>query len=399
MSGFIGSITNGVGSLTGALGATGGPPSQKNRPISFALEVDGTVVQEVTLTLRPQDFSRTDPSRVTVHHTLGGAWADNFGPGLPSINISGHTGWRGGSDGNGETRWQAFRDLVYNAWHNRRKDAVQQGRDPALVKLLYADSLSGFVVEVAPLALTLRRSKSQPLLIQYQLSLIVLDQNRNQLQFLQGGSARQTPGEEGGFFASVLGSLARIRAAIGQVQRWVSQNIIAPVRSFLTLANTVIASVLGVLRDVRGVVTSVLAVPMMVAQAGANLFRMFAAVVSLPLQIKHDIMGVAAAFTNVTCFLLRSRSARLAYGDYNPFYGASNCSSISGGRPASPLAGVNAFNSLPVAGVGASGVAISSSGREGLMTLANADPVQRPPSSAQISTALVQVQEGVTVPA
>lgn len=69
------------------------PPSQKagDRPITFVLEVDGRIASQVTLALRPEDLSRTDSSSVTVHHTLAGAWADNFGPGLASIQISGTT--------------------------------------------------------------------------------------------------------------------------------------------------------------------------------------------------------------------------------------------------------------------------------------------------------------------
>src|ERR1035437_1247118 len=47
-----------------------------------------------TLTVNPEDLTVTEPSRVAVQQTMGGAWVDSFGPGLRTINISGVTGWR-----------------------------------------------------------------------------------------------------------------------------------------------------------------------------------------------------------------------------------------------------------------------------------------------------------------
>ena len=74
------------------------PPSQKDRPICFFLrdEDAGTVLGSHTLVLRPEDLTRQAPSRIAITQTLGGGWADVWGGGLQTINISGHTGWRGG---------------------------------------------------------------------------------------------------------------------------------------------------------------------------------------------------------------------------------------------------------------------------------------------------------------
>src|SRR5277367_3573779 len=96
----ITSAINGFAStLNSAVGAPTPPPSQKvgSAPISFIF-IDGSIPAPNTWTLnlviRPEELTRTDPSRMTVQQTLGGAWADDFGPGLGSINISGTTGWR-----------------------------------------------------------------------------------------------------------------------------------------------------------------------------------------------------------------------------------------------------------------------------------------------------------------
>jgi len=401
MSGSLSNAANNLTSTAGAalslFGAGGTPPSQRNRPIGFTLEDNGSIVASVTLGLRPEDMTRTDQMRTTVHHTLGGAFVDSFGQGLPVINVAGHTGWRGGADGNGEARWAMLRDQVWNRWASLRKQAVREGRDPSTIKLIYSDALSDFVVEVAPMTLTLRRSKSRPLLIQYQLNMTVVDQNAGQIQFLQGGDATKTPGEEGGFFTSVLQSISAVRAAIARASAWVQTNLIAPVRNFLSLANRVFTAVVGVVRSVRNLVASVLAVPVMLAQAGVSLFHTIGAVVSLPMTIRNDVMATASAFSNLLCWLLRARSTRLAYGDYTGFYGASDCSSISGGRPASIFTTTSAWESLSNPEASTLGISLSPAARTGLITLASSDPVLHPLNDNQIADALTDVQGGASI--
>src|SRR3546814_1488395 len=84
----------------------------------------------------------------------------------------------------------------------------------------------------------------------------------------------------------------------------------------------------------------------MTAQAGVNLFRTVAAVANLPSQIRSRLMQVAGAYSNIYCVLRNALRQQLFYEDYNPLFGASNCSSTSGGRPISSLAGKNPFYSV-----------------------------------------------------
>jgi hypothetical protein len=130
----------------------------------------------VTLKVRPEDLTRTEPSRVSVHQTLGrvvNGWADNFGEGLPSVTIAGTTGWRT-SAASGEDGAQAFETLnrlVVHEYHEAKQAAIDSGMDPATVKLLFVDMLDGFTWNVAPMNFVLRRSKSRPLLFQYNIVL------------------------------------------------------------------------------------------------------------------------------------------------------------------------------------------------------------------------------------
>ena len=66
------------------------------RPIVFVLD-DRQSLEAVTLPIRPEDLSRMESSRSTVHQTLGqdtAGWVDSFGAALPTCTISGNSWWR-----------------------------------------------------------------------------------------------------------------------------------------------------------------------------------------------------------------------------------------------------------------------------------------------------------------
>lgn len=153
------------------------PPSQRFRRLGFDL-AGGGAAGAFDLTIRPEELSRTEPSRLTVQQTLGGAWADAFGRGLITIRIAGTTGWHGGRPDaallSGEDAFRALRDGAFIAWHDARDALLRAGQDPAGVELTFVDELDGFVDVVAPKTFSLRRSKSSPLLIRYSVEMVVL---------------------------------------------------------------------------------------------------------------------------------------------------------------------------------------------------------------------------------
>lgn len=152
------------------------PPLQIGRPIGFI----GTHTLPVNLTIRPEELSRFEPSRLAVQQTLGGAWIDGFDRGIITIKISGHTGWRGAGIGglgggfSGEAAFQNLRVNSFAAWHQARADIISGGGDPNVVQLTFIDTLNGFTDLVAPKSFTLRRSKTRPLLMMYSIEMLVL---------------------------------------------------------------------------------------------------------------------------------------------------------------------------------------------------------------------------------
>lgn len=379
------------------------------RPISFVLDDQalGTGPRSVSLVIRPEDLTRNDPSRISVMQTLGGAWADSFGAGVPTITISGHTGWRRRESdmADGEERFQELFDQVFTSWHEQRDFAVLAGMDPGRVQLILADALDNFAVVVAPMSFTLRRSKSRPLLCQYQISLTVLQQNVD-TEFGFGGELGYLTRKEASFAdAGVLEGLGldsltdavnEITDFIAGIKGFIDSNLVAPVRAFMLQTARLYGSVRNAITTASGIAGSLINIAQLTALAGVNLFRTLAAVASIPGQVKAQLMQVAGAYSNIFCVLKNALRQQIYYQDYSTLYGSSNCSSTAGGRPISSIGGQNPFyqvvptrNSLPVS--------VTNAAASGLRTIAGSDTVLAPLSQTALSNAVRDIAGGLAV--
>lgn len=379
------------------------PSSQKAdfRPISFVLDdqTTGSPPVSVNLAIRPEDLTRSDPSRLNVQQTLGGAWGDNFGTGLQQITISGITGWRrGASDGlDGSERFAQLYEQVYTGWHKHRADATAAGKDPDKVQLVFADALDNFAVVVAPNNFVLRRSRSRPLLFQYQIAMTVLDKNIDLAAYLQPASnpldaaIKQSTGLD-----SLTDSINSLTSTIQSISSAIDASLVAPVQAFMDQTARLYGSVRGAIAAGTGIAGQLISVAQMTARAGINIFRTFAAVASIPTQAKALLMQVVGAYTNIWCVLRNALNQQIYYPDYAPMFGASNCSSTSGGRPISILSGQNPFYSV-VPTTEPLPVQISQTAQNNLSVLAANDPVLAPMSTASIGSTLTQVTGGMAV--
>jgi hypothetical protein len=313
------------------------PPPQKNRPIGFYLTGGIGLPARINLPIRPEELTRTEPSRLQVNQTLGGAWADSFGAGLAKISLSGHCGWRGSFFIPGEDAFYALRETVFQAWHDRRSQAAQSGADPSAVRLYYADTLNDIRCEVAPLSFALRRSKASPLLYRYQISLVVLDEG----------------------IGGVAGILDSITRALSNPLRWIAGvtglgNIIVTVDSLIRDGLTMLALArdaavyvaglgLSIIRDVQDVATEargifdstnslLLTTARRYATATRNAFHALAASPGLTSQDRATLMAVAAGFQDAACTMGTSFNVGRYFTSYEDLFGASGCSSTAGGR-------------------------------------------------------------------
>ncbi|MHB1420097.1 MAG: LysM peptidoglycan-binding domain-containing protein [Bacillota bacterium] len=141
---------------------------QKNKNITFWLSGE-TDTSNVTLPINPEDLQVTVPPRITVTQTLGGAYSDNWGVGIGTGSLRGHTGWRNRRpvvDGvivDGFTAYKKLYDLFL-----RYLRLCQDAVDPTKIWLFLFDDVDHEAYQIEPGDFKLFRNKSQPLLFKYE---------------------------------------------------------------------------------------------------------------------------------------------------------------------------------------------------------------------------------------
>lgn len=387
------------------------PPSQKadKRPISFVLHdtSKGSPPVEVGLVIRPEDLTRTDTSRLSTVQTLGGAWVDNFGPGLPTVQIAGHTGWGGGNRPDGIAEFQKLYDTVFARWHALRADAVKSGLDPDKVKLIFADGLDDFTWVVAPQNFILKRNRSRPLLSQYQINLTYVSDDVKETMAALSDLKRLASGE--GFIEviarkngleSLAASLKKVTEAIngkitnflGPVQREVDKLLRVTAKA-LRSVNSILQSATSVTETLTngliGITTSL-------TRAAANVAHMVHSIVALPNRVKAQFMRLASAMENAFCLLVNVFKPRRFLPNYSDLYGASMCSSTGGGRPISRYDTENPFPALyPARQPDAT---VSAQASNALSRIMSTDPVLEPLPPYELNNALKALTDGIVLP-
>jgi hypothetical protein len=186
---------------------------QKYRPIGLILMGGGAFIPftfglPYVSPIRPQDYQLVRPARGQVIHTVANAFLDTFGPGVPILQVSGHTGWGGGG-------WQIpgiihFKGLefLFNEYHARQIRLAKAGTDPAVVQLWWLDTLNLQALSIYPLQFLAKKTSNRPLLFFYSIQAAIL------LDLLQdpvgtfgggGGAPSAAAGNAGGLTAGLTG--------------------------------------------------------------------------------------------------------------------------------------------------------------------------------------------------
>jgi hypothetical protein len=376
------------------------PASQKYRQIGFWLEGGGSDIQ-FDLNVRPEDLTRSEPSRLTIQQTLGGAWADSYGRGVSTVTLAGTCGWIGSLLESGEDLFQALRLTVFTEWHDRRQTLAAQGSDPAGVSLYFMDSLDTINALVAPQSFMLRRSKASPLLIRYQIQLAVLDDTggpddplddiigalSNPLKWLAGITGL------GNVLTQVDSYVQEAQAAIGAAT--------TAITSFVNTGRSLLGSVQSVADEVQGdfssITSSLLATGAAFAQAGANAFRILSADDTIPPQQRLPIMALASNYNDAACTCINAFNSGTSFTSYADLYGAATCSSTAGGDPPSQftIALENPFETwfAPIAPP----VIVTADARDAINAL-RGDPIPLIGNTAAVTSLMARAAAGVTIP-
>lgn len=377
------------------------PPSQRYRSIGFFLTGGDAEDVKLDLTIRPEDLSVQEPSRLVVQQTIGGAWADAFGRGQVSISLSGMLGWRGGLLVSGEDAFAKLRQTIFLDWHQRRTDAIAAGTDPDEVKLSFVDTLDELTFIVAPQQFSLRRSKSSPLLMRYQIRLLVLDDAdapngildqisralNNPLRWLAGITGL------GGTLGTLMSYYQKAKALFGQAS--------AAVRTVVGTAIGVLQEVSHVASAAKGIFTGsargLLTTALGLTRAVSNALTALATDGSLPIADRLPALRLASTFNDANCTMANCFSGGARFVSYDDLSGASACSSTGGGEPISlfTAAGVNPFEAyFPPA---ASGITVSPGAAAAMASLIHVDPLILLGRDGATADSLRRIAEGVQI--
>jgi nucleoid-associated protein YgaU len=122
--------------------------------------------------IRPEQFTLDQPARQSVTNTIGGAYQDHFGPGVPTIMLAGHTGWRRHGSGS-DDGFHAF--LKLRQIHDDYNRMCGEG-DPAAVNLEFTIAVpDGYGhYRVSSDRFRSLKSTQSPLLFRYEIQFTVL---------------------------------------------------------------------------------------------------------------------------------------------------------------------------------------------------------------------------------
>ena len=349
------------------------------------------------MTIRPEDLTRSQTTRMSVNQTLGGAWVDAWGEGVPTVNIAGHTGWGAGDLPDGFEQFKELHAQVFEKWHAMRAAAIQEGKDPDGIKLIFSDKLDDFVWCVAPQSFILKRNRARPLLSMYQIAMTKLSdavlEEQKKTPDLQG---REDLGLDSldaslkvinDFSKDVRGAIA---SALGPIKAGID-GLVKLTASALSAVRSIVSAGMNAVRSVAG---PVLEIGQGLTKVASNVFRIVSDTAGLPMRVRNTFMQVGGAFTNAFCLLRNVFKSRGFLPQYMGLYGASYCSSTAGGSPVSKYIGANVFPKIfPAA---ASAVTMTAAAETALGSLANMDPL-KPAGLPVIGGLLNTIHTGVSI--
>lgn len=145
---------------------------------TFDMKYAGSSVMLHTLLLNPDDMAQDEPARANVTETLGGAFVTDFGKGIPTVTISGTTGYRQRKTAEGRT-FDGFEEFIH--FRTRVYRGFIEDNDPKL-SLYWYNWEDDEYYEIQPTNFRLQRNKSEPLLYRYEFKFTCLNRlkSRNQ---------------------------------------------------------------------------------------------------------------------------------------------------------------------------------------------------------------------------
>jgi phage baseplate assembly protein W/LysM repeat protein len=304
-----------------------GPPvhSQFGKSVYFQLLYNRAIVSEYTFPINPEEFNFSRPERVRVVQTLGFPFVDEYGLGLPTINMRGTTGWhlRSSIGMDGYEAYKALRQDIHDRFYTLRAEKLELGIDPDTIQLRLYNNVDDSAFIVVPTEFRLLRSKSRPLLYQYDLNFIVI---RDLTKYWRDTSEADTLVD---WLKALLdGRIDILDEAINALYEIApglknlvdaTKKFIQTARAVLTIAGRTSAIVAKALRDI--------------AQFGddaLNLVRDSQAFINdLGLPIVNAVNTLITVYNEIKCYLSKGIKEHWL-PDFSGIYGTTDCAATRG---------------------------------------------------------------------
>jgi hypothetical protein len=262
---------------------------------------------------------------------------------------------------------------------------IRSAPDSAILRFqetpVFVDTLDKIISVVVPAVFSIKRSKSQPLLISYNIVLSVIVPQASEDYAADLERSGESPDSLTAGIDSLADSVNRLNSLILSAENWLEANIRGPILAFMRLT----ARAMEFVNLVNRGIDSITVLARDIATAGMTVFQVLAAAAEIPERILIRHMEAAAVFRNLFC-ILRNRFGDIGtYPDFSDLYGASNCSSTAGGSPLSPLRHENPFYPLTTPTAGTPRISRTAEARESNAVLAMLDPYTQTMPSAELA--------------
>lgn len=146
---------------------------QANAPIIFLLTYGFVPINVVVFSslaaVKPQLLNLNRVARGSVFNTASAAFLNDFGEGVPSLELAGNTGF-GSEYGSGFLTFKLL-EAMFIEYLDLRETKL----DPSNVHLFYLDTLNIEFFECYPMRFSLNRIARSPQLYFYEISLVILN--------------------------------------------------------------------------------------------------------------------------------------------------------------------------------------------------------------------------------
>jgi len=386
------------------------PSSQKAHAIGLLLWDDRShqaVGKMFTLPIRPEELNYTEPTRITTQATLAGAYADIHGWGIKTLTVTGHTGWRGNSSGDGAALFKTMKTDIFDEYHRRRAEMLRQLRDPNDLQMLVSDKHHGYTWVAAPKAFTLRRHKSSPLLHHFALSFDLLgvpedfavipdpimDAINNPR--IRRDAASKHLQDQKTTLQELNDDLNAYRAEMDAA--------FGPITDYLQGINDTIAGYIDVITGfVDATLGPILAVADSLVTAAHNIGRLMLLATTLAQKVKGAVMRLCSAWNDIRCTLRNAWQHALDFPSFSDLLnGASNCSSTGGGSAPSAYRSTktNTVEAVRQAQATPPATPTVSTAARASMSAVSVDPIAQTSPPTDLAQHARSISEGVSLAA